>query len=64
MNLSQQGVQVAEFTVDVQQDSTGQNQQGQDQRSPYMNYFADSEDDGETEEFRIDLEEGLLYWVA
>ena len=63
MNLSQQGVQVAEFTVDVQQDNSGsQNQQGQ-QNNPYMNFFADDED-SETEEFRIDLEDGLLYWVA
>ena len=63
MNLSQQGVQVAEFTVDVQQDNSGShNQQGQ-QNNPYMNFFAD-DDDNETEEFRIDLEDGLLYWVA
>lgn len=62
MNLSQQGVQVAEFTVDVQQDNSG-SQQGQQQNTPYMNsYFAD--DDDETEEFRVDLEDGLLYWVA
>ena len=64
MNLSQQGVQVAEFTVDVQQDNSGsQNQQGQQQNRPYMNFFDDADDD-ETEEFRVDLEEGLLYWVA
>lgn len=64
MNLSQQGVQVAEFTVDVQQDNSGNsNHQG----SHYGNEqraFAISEADDETEEFRIDLEEGLLYWVA
>ena len=64
MNLSQQGVQVAEFTVDVQQDNSGNsNHQG----SHYENErrtFAISEADDETEEFRIDLEEGLLYWVA
>ena len=65
MNLSQQGVQVAEFTVDVQQDNSGsQNQQGQQQNNPYMNFLGDADDDSETEEFRIDLEEGLLYWVA
>ena len=64
MNLSQQGVQVAEFTVDVQQDNSGsQQQQGQSQNGQYTGYFGDDEDD-ETEEFRIDLEEGLLYWVA
>ena len=67
MNLSQQGVQVAEFTVDVftgQQDNSGNhNPQGQQQNGQYVNFFGDSEDD-ETEEFRIDLEDGLLYWVA
>ena len=65
MNLSQQGVQVTNFTVDVQQD----NQQGQGQNqnnNPYYNAFNEAEDDSdlETEEFRIDLEDGLLYWVA
>ena len=65
MNLSQQGVQVTDFTVDVQQD----NQQGQGQNqnnNPYYNAFnngADDESDS-IEEFRVDLEEGLLYWVA
>ncbi|MBQ3652813.1 MAG: flagellar hook-length control protein FliK [Synergistaceae bacterium] len=65
MNLSQQGVQVAEFTVDVQQDNSGShNPQGQEQpnRGP-MNFAGDTEDE-DTEEFRVDLEEGLLWWVA
>ena len=63
-NLSQQGVQVSEFTVDVQQDSTGQGQNSghEDRRSPYS--FTAPENDDDAEEFRIDLEEGLLYWVA
>ena len=64
MNLSQQGVQVAEFTVDVQQDNS---QNGNHQGSQYSNEqraFAINEADDDTEEFRIDLEEGLLYWVA
>ena len=63
-NLLQQGVQVSEFTVDVQQDNSrsGQGQQEQNQRSMYD--FTGSEDDEDTENFRIDLEEGLLYWVA
>ena len=64
MNLSQQGVQLAEFTVDVQQDNSGHNgQQGQQQNTGRFGFFDDSEDD-EAEDFRIDLEEGLLYWVA
>ena len=64
MNLSQQGVQVAEFTVDVQQDNSGNHgQQGQQENTGRFGFIDDSEDD-ETEDFRIDLEEGLLYWVA
>ena len=66
MNLSQQGVQVAAFTVDVQQDSSGnqQNPQYQNQERGYSAYASGLDDDDEAEEFRIDLEEGLLYWVA
>ena len=63
MNLSQQGVQVAEFTVDVQQDNSGSQQNNQQEQNQYVS-FADDSDDGETEEFRVDLEDGLLYWVA
>ena len=64
MNLSQQGVQVAEFTVDVQQDNSGNHgQQGQEHNSGSFGFVDDSEDD-EAEDFRIDLNEGLLYWVA
>ena len=64
MNLSEQGVQVAEFTVDVQQDNSGQhNPNGQNQEQGHVNFIGSSEDD-EPEEFRIDLEEGLLWWVA
>lgn len=63
-NLAQQGVQVSEFTVDVQQDSSrqGQDSGGREQRSDYT--FTASEDDDDTENFRADLEEGLLYWIA
>ncbi len=65
-NLSQQGVQVSEFTVDVQQDNSGQGQgQGsgrENQESSYTYTAGGTEED--TEDFRIDLEEGLLYWVA
>ena len=66
MNLSQQGVQVAAFTVDVQQDNSGnqQNPQYQSQERGYSAYAGGLDDDDEAEEFRIDLEEGLLYWVA
>ena len=64
MNLSEQGVQVAEFTVDIQQDSSnGGNSQNPDQQNRRENFFTEAEEDDE-EEFRIDLEEGLLYWIA
>ena len=63
MNLSEQGVQVAEFTVDVQQDNSGRhNPNDQHQERGRVNFIG-TEDD-EPEEFRIDLEEGLLWWVA
>ncbi len=63
-NLLQQGVQVSEFTVDVQQDSSrqGHDSGGQNQKDNYA--FTPSEDDDDTEIFRADLEEGLLYWIA
>ena len=66
MNLSQQGVQVAEFSVDVQQD----NAQQQNQHDAYnnnnsrRNFNLEEIEDGGSEEFRIDLQDGLLYWVA
>ena len=65
-NLSQQGVQVSEFTVDIQQEFGGQGQnsggQEQNQRGSYDLTAQDADED--TENFRVDLEEGLLYWVA
>ena len=65
MNLSEQGVQVAEFTVDVQQDNQqGGGSQNQNQQGGRENFIPEAEVDNDTEEFRIDLEEGLLYWVA
>ena len=65
MNLSQQGVQVAEFTVDVQQDNQqgGQNSQDENQNQRRTGIIGGVEDE-EPEEFRVDLEDGLLYWVA
>ena len=66
MNLSEQGVQVAEFTVDVQQDSQngGGNSQNDNQQDGRRNFISELEEDDDTEEFRIDLEDGLLYWIA
>ena len=64
-NLSQQGVQVSEFTVDVQQDNTGQGQNsGRENQREYYNSLTSGNTEDDTEDFRVDLEEGLLYWVA
>ena len=66
MNLSEQGVQVAEFTVDVQQDNNGhggQNNSQENYQRRQQGIIGGVAGD-ETEEFQIDLEEGLLYWVA
>ena len=71
MNLSQQGVQVAEFTVDVQQDNQRQNQNNNNNQDNYNQGRAGAvrgiTADDEPEELclvRVDLQEGLLYWVA
>ena len=70
MTLEQQGVQVTQFAVDVQQDNAGrqqeqQEQSGQGRRRVNALGGLDAEDEGgAAEEFRIDLNEGLLYWVA
>ncbi len=64
MNLSRQGVQVAEFTVDVQQDNShNHSSQDHEQEQRRVNITGAIEED-EPEEFRVDLEEGLLYWLA
>lgn len=69
MTLEQQGVQVTQFAVDVQQDNTGRQQDAEQQngrnnrRTGAINAI-DGADDTSAEEFRIDLNEGLLYWVA
>ena len=66
MNLSEQGVQVAEFTVDVQQDSqqNSGNSQDNNQENSRSRFIGGVNEEEAEEEFRIDLEEGLLYWVA
>ena len=65
MNLADQGVQVADFTVDVQQDSQRDRRDSQDENSgKRANVIGGVEEEEDTEEFRVDLEEGLLYWVA
>ncbi|MBQ9419593.1 MAG: flagellar hook-length control protein FliK, partial [Synergistaceae bacterium] len=65
MNLAEQGVQVAEFTVDVQQDSQREGRNSQDENSGNgRGRVIGGVEEEEAEEFRVDLEDGLLYWVA
>ncbi|MBQ3625703.1 MAG: flagellar hook-length control protein FliK, partial [Synergistaceae bacterium] len=70
MTLEQQGVQVTQFAVDVQQDNAGRQQEQQEQsgqgrrRVNALGGLEPEAENGEAEEFRIDLNEGLLYWVA
>jgi flagellar hook-length control protein FliK len=67
MNLEQQGVQVTQFAVDVQQDNGGQGQNSeQDGQRRHGRRVGAIEEAEETpvEEFRVDLEQGLLHWVA
>lgn len=69
MTLEQQGVQVTQFDVDVQQDSgerqQGQGQPGQDGEQRRRGRMGDAEEPEEAEDgFRVDLEEGMLHWVA
>lgn len=67
MSLAQQGVQLAQFTVDVQQDD-GRRQQGFDRgsrrRSRRVAAADDVSDTAPTDLFRVDLTQGLLYWVG
>jgi flagellar hook-length control protein FliK len=64
LTLEQQGVQLTHFSVDVQQDG-GQRQQQQNagQRRQFGG-LRDGEEDEEQTVFRVDLDKGLLYWVA
>lgn len=67
MSLAQQGVQLTHFSVDVQQDNGrqqgGTNRQG---RSTRGISGRDDPDDAQDEQnvFRVDLNQGLLWWVA
>ena len=62
MTLEQQGVQLAHFAVDVQQDEgRGQRDTGRDGRRHGRRVEAVED---EPLEFRVDLEQGMLCWVA
>nr|MCR5346831.1 flagellar hook-length control protein FliK [Fretibacterium sp.] len=67
MTLEQQGVQVTQFTVDVQQNNgdrqQGQGGQGENRRRRSRLGTVEGPEEAE-DEFRVDLEEGMLHWVA
>jgi hypothetical protein len=63
LTLAQQGVQLTHFSVDVQQDGGQRQQQNASQRRQFGGLI-DGEEDEEQTVFRVDLDRGLLYWVA
>ena len=67
MSLAQQGVQLAYFSVDVQQDD-GRRQQGfsrgQGGRRRVRGEASGEDDEAANAVFRVDLNQGLLHWVA
>ena len=67
MSLAQQGVQLAQFSVDVQQDDGRGRQgfgQGQGNRRRSRSGAAGEDDEAAGTVFRVDLNEGLLHWVG
>ena len=67
MSLAQQGVQLAQFSVDVQQDD-GRRQQGflrgQGGRRRARGEASGEDDEAANAVFRVDLNQGLLHWVG
>ncbi|MDR2175863.1 MAG: flagellar hook-length control protein FliK [Synergistaceae bacterium] len=64
-SLAQQGVQLTHFSVDVQQEDGGRRQQETGRGRRRAGGISRLEDDlPEQADFRVDLNEGLLYWVA
>jgi flagellar hook-length control protein FliK len=67
-SLSQQGVQLTHFSVDVQQEDGGRRQQepGRERRRARGISGLEIAPDAQDEEagFRVDLDQGLLYWLA
>lgn len=66
LHLQQQGVQLAEFTVDISDNGReGRDGQGSEGGSRNLRGSAGLAGDGEeTPIFRVDLEQGLLHWMA
>jgi flagellar hook-length control protein FliK len=67
-SLSQQGVQLTHFSVDVQQEDGGRRQQepGRERRRArgISGIEGASDEQDEQAGFRVDLDQGLLYWLA
>jgi flagellar hook-length control protein FliK len=64
LTLAQQGVQLTHFSVDVQQDGGQRQQQQNTGRGRQFGGPGNEEENEEQTVFRVDLERGLLYWVA
>ena len=66
MSLAQQGVQLTHFSVDVQQDNGRHHQEfeRQGRQTRAIPGQEDGEDAQDEQIFRVDLNQGLLYWVA
>ena len=68
LSLAQQGVQLTHFSVDVQQDDTQQRRGAEQQggRKRHGSLGANDQDEAQDEPtgFRVDLSQGLLYWLA
>ncbi|GHV40695.1 hypothetical protein FACS1894187_21840 [Synergistales bacterium] len=62
-SLAQQGVELTNFSVDVQQDS-GQRNRDDGQQGGRQRILAADDEQDEDANFRVDLNQGLLYWVA
>ncbi|GHS93995.1 hypothetical protein AGMMS50276_05680 [Synergistales bacterium] len=62
-SLAQQGVDLTQFSVDVQQDDSRRDRNDGQQGGRTRTFAADDEQDEEAS-FRVDLDQGLLYWVA
>ncbi|GHV44703.1 hypothetical protein FACS1894204_02270 [Synergistales bacterium] len=63
-SLAQQGVELTQFSVDVQQDD-GQNNRDAEQQSQRQRVsMTETDEQDEEVGFRVDLNQGLLYWVG
>jgi flagellar hook-length control protein FliK len=67
-SLAQQGVQLTHFSVDVQQEDGGRRQQETGRERRRIRGLSGPEDGADVQDeqagFRVDLDRGLLYWVA